>query len=64
MWLAALLSGQVASAALIGVVFGFTRAAVVVTTAGIDTPSDLRSFHRRLVAFRRLKFRSESIPMA
>jgi hypothetical protein len=48
-WLAALLSGHVATAALIGSVFGFTRAAVVVSTAHVDTPSKLRDFHRRLV---------------
>ncbi|MCH7789269.1 MAG: hypothetical protein IH940_07480 [Acidobacteria bacterium] len=49
-WLAALASGHVGTGVLIGFVFGFTRAAVLISAAHVDTPSELHTFHRRLVA--------------
>lgn len=46
--LAAVLSGSVAAAMLIGAVFGLVRGLFILTAARIHTPEQLRSFHRRL----------------
>lgn len=44
------LSGSPAAGALIGAVFGFTRAVPVLATGAIHRPQQLRTFHRRLHA--------------
>ena len=49
---AALLTGSAALGALIGGVFGAARAATLAGAAGVRTPAQLVSLHRRLAAWR------------
>ena len=44
----ALLSASPAGGALVGLTFGLTRGAVILGTAGVDSPARLRQLHRRL----------------
>lgn len=47
-FLLAALSGSVATGAVIGVTFGLVRSLMILLMAGVDTPEQLRSAHRRL----------------
>ena len=46
----AVLAGSFTAAVVIGVAFGATRGLLVLTAARLDTPEELRRFHRRLAA--------------
>ena len=47
-WLAAMLTGSLASAMLIGAAFGLARGSFIFSTAGVDQPEQLRSLHRSI----------------